>query len=53
MAGSARFQQSRRVLLPGLLIEIHGEKPTGFVTKQRIGTKRLLARKMVVNRFIS
>ncbi len=38
--------------LPGLLVEVHGEEPTGLVEKEGLHAQRLLPREMTVNSFI-
>src|ERR1019366_9401541 len=41
------------VVGPSFLIEIHGEKPTGLVRKQRVNANSLFSEEMILNNHIT
>ena len=49
---AASFPKRSRILLPCLLIEIHGEEPAGLIEQQWIYTDGVFAGEMVVDRLV-
>jgi|GEM_PF-5922635 len=47
------LQESARVCLPTLLVEIHSNKPTRVVLQQRIDANRLLPEQMISDNIIA
>jgi len=46
-------KKRQRIFLPGLLVEVRRQEPTGFVEEERINSDRLLAGQMLPDNFVS
>ena len=49
----AGLQESERVILPGLLVEVSRKEPTGFVWQEWINANGLLAQKVIFDDHVS